>query len=192
MKWRSPAMVKSRAPVPVEQIADAVLLIRGHRVLLDSTLAGLYGVETRALVQALKRNAERFPEDFCFRLDADETLVLRSRTVMSNIGRGGRRSAPFAFTEQSVTMLSSVLRSPSAIAVNIEIMRTFVHLRRTLAENKKLAEQFAALELRLERRFANQDRAVAGILEAIRGLMKLPERAGRPIGFVTDEVKSRR
>jgi hypothetical protein len=89
-------------------------------------------------------------------------------------------------------MLSSVLRSPSAIAVNIEIMRTFVHLRRTLAENKKLAEQFAALELRLERRFANQDRAVAGILEAIRGLMKLPERAGRPIGFVTDEVKSRR
>jgi hypothetical protein len=91
MKWRSPAMVKSRAPVPVEQIADAVLLIRGHRVLLDSTLAGLYGVETRALVQALKRNAERFPEDFCFRFDADETLVLRSRTVMSNIGRGGRR-----------------------------------------------------------------------------------------------------
>jgi hypothetical protein len=173
--------------MPSDRIADAILLLRGHRVMLDSTLAELYGVETRTLVQALKRNADRFPVDFCFQLSAEEARSLRSQTVMSNIGRGGRRSAPFAFTEQGVAMLSSVLRSPGAFAVNIEIMRTFVQLRRTLAGNKMLAEQFAALERRIEGRLTAQDDAIREILEAIRGLMKPPDPSGRPIGFVTDE-----
>ena len=155
--------------------------------MLDSTLAGLYGVETRTLVQALKRNADRFPADFCFQLDAEEVRILRSQTVMSSGGWGGLRRAPFAFTEQGVAMLSSVLRSPGAFAVNIEIMRTFVQLRRTLAGNKMLAEQFAALERRIEGRLTVQDDTIREILEAIRGLMKPPDPPGRPIGFVTDE-----
>ena len=154
--------------------------------MLDSALAELYGVETRTLVQALKRNADRFPEDFCFQLDAEEARILRSQTVMSSSGWGGRRRAPFAFTEQGVAMLSSVLRSPGAIAVNIEIMRTFVQLRRTLAGNKLLAEQFAALERRIEGRLTVQDEVIREILEAIRGLMKPPDPTGRPIGFVTN------
>jgi hypothetical protein len=101
-----------KAAVPAERIAGAILVIRGHRVMLDADLASLYGVETRALIQAVKRNAERFPQDFMFRLEAGEWALLRSQSVMSSAGHGGRRSAPYVFTEQEVAMLSSVLRSP--------------------------------------------------------------------------------
>lgn len=104
-------------------IATRIAQVRGQRVMLDADLAELYGVETRALVQAVKRNVERFPDDFCFQLEPDETERLRSQTVISKAGRGGRRTAPYALTEQGVSMLSSVLRSPRAIAINIEIMR---------------------------------------------------------------------
>jgi hypothetical protein len=155
--------------------------------MIDSDLADLYGVATKALLQAVRRNRSRFPEDFLFELDAGEWERLRSQTVTSNAGRGGRRRPPNAFTEQGVAMLSSVLKSSAAIAVNIEIMRTFVRLRDFVAANKELARQFAALEARIDKRIADHDQAIVEILSAIRTLMKPNESAGRPIGFVTSE-----
>jgi hypothetical protein len=170
--------------VPSERIAHSILLLRGQKVLLDADLAELYGVETKVLVQAVKRNLERFPDDFMFQLDADEFAALRSQSVTSNAGRGGRRYAPYAFTEQGVAMLSSVLSSPQAIAVNIEVMRAFVRLREMLAGNKELAAKLGELERKLK----GHDQAIAGILDAIRQLMAPPPAPKkRPIGFVTGE-----
>ena len=172
------------ALVPSERITHSILLLRGQKVLLDADLAELYGVETRVLVQAVKRNLERFPVDFMFQLDAEELAALRSQSVISNAGRGGRRYAPYAFTEQGVAMLSSVLSSPQAIAVNIEVMRAFVRLRELLAGNKELAAKLTELE----RKLRTHDQAIAGILDAIRQLMAPPpEPKKRPIGFVTGE-----
>jgi hypothetical protein len=169
----------------VEALASRIQLVRGLRVMLDADLAALYGVETRALVQAVKRNSARFPEDFMLQLSAEEWANLRSQSVMSSSGHGGRRTAPYAFTEQGVAMLSSVLASERAIAVNIEIMRAFVRLRDLLASNKELARRFADLEQRLTRKLATHDQAIAGILDAIRQLMNPPQPPKRPIGFVT-------
>ena len=155
-------------------------------MLRDATLAGLYGVETRVLVQAVKRNRERFPADFLFQLKTEEAQALRSQTVISNAaGRGGRRYQPYAFTEQGVAMLSSVLRSKQAIQVNVEIMRAFVRLRGLLTVNRALA---AKLE-HLERKISSHDQSIAGILSAIRQLMASPEPRRRPIGFVTSESR---
>ena len=178
-----------RASIPAERIERAILLLRGHKVLLDAELAVLYGVETRVLVQAVKRNLARFPEDFMFQLDTDEVGALRSQSVISNVpGRGGRRYAPYAFTEQCVAMLSSVLSSPRAIAVNIEIMRAFVRLREMIAGNKELAKRLDELEARIDRKLSTHDQAIAGILDAIRALMIPPEPTGkRRIGFVHND-----
>lgn len=163
------------------QIVQSIVWMRGHKVLLDADLATLYGVETRVLVQTVKRNVERFPKDFMFQLSGEELEVLRSQFVISNAGRGGRRYAPYAFTEQGVAMLSSVLNSPQAIAVNIEIMRAFVRLREMLASNKALAKKLEELERRLQ----THDQAITGILNAIRELMRPPEPPPkRRIGFV--------
>lgn len=171
--------------VPTERIAHSILLLRGQKVLLDSDLAELYGVETRVLVQAVKRNLERFPRDFMFQLEKQELAILRSQSVTSS-SHGGRRSIPYAFTEQGVAMLSSVLSSPQAIAVNIEIMRAFVRLREVLASNNELAAKLGELERKLQ----GHDQAIAGILDAIRQLMAPPaEPIRRPIGFVTGEEK---
>ncbi|MEQ1879715.1 MAG: ORF6N domain-containing protein [Burkholderiales bacterium] len=169
--------------VPAARIERAILVLRGQKVLLDADLAGLYEVETRALVQAVKRNLDRFPADFMFQLGAEEVELLRSQSVISkNPGRGGRRYAPYAFTEQGVAMLSSVLNSPRAIAVNIEIMRAFVRLRELIASNKELA---AKLD-QLERKLSTHDQAITEIMHAIRELMRPPEPAKkRPIGFIT-------
>ena len=120
--------------IPAERIESRILLIRGQKVILDVALANLYDVETRVLTQAVKRNIERFPRDFMFQLSPEEFAYLRSQTVISKTeGRGGRRYLPYAFTEQGVAMLSSVLHSERAIDVNIEIMRAFVRLRQMLA-----------------------------------------------------------
>lgn len=119
-----------------ERIERSILLIRGHKVMLDADLAELYGVETRALLQAVSRNQKRFPEDFMFQMAKEEYKLLRSQIVLSKKGRGGRRYLPYVFTEQGVAMLSSVLRSERAVQVNIEIMRAFVRLRRMLASMK--------------------------------------------------------
>jgi hypothetical protein len=176
---------KTTAIVPVEQIADSIRILRGHKVLLDANLATLYGVSTGVLIQAVKRNIERFPEDFMFQLTAAEWAALRSQFVISNDGRGGRRYAPYAFTEQGVAMLSSVLKSSRAIAVNIEIMRALVRMRELLASNKELAQKLD----QLERKVSTHDQAITGILKAIRELMQPPETKKRPIGFVWPEEK---
>ena len=167
------------------RIERAILILRGNKVLLDADLAALYEVPTKVLLQAVKRNLDRFPQDFMFQLSADEFEALRSQSVTSkNPGRGGRRYAPYAFTEQGVAMLSSVLNSPRAIAVNIEIMRAFVRLRELIASNKELA---AKLD-QLEKKVGSHDQAITEIMVAIRQLMAPPAPTKkRRIGFVQDE-----
>ena len=184
-------MVKSKAVVAAKDVAGVILILRGHRVLLDEDLARLYGVETRVLVQAVKRNPKRFPKDFMLQLNAAEWSALRSQIVISKTRRGGRRYAPYAFTEQGVAMLSSVLGSERAIAVNIEIMRAFVRMRQMLASNQELAKCLDQLEARIEKKLAAHDEAIAAILSAIRELMGTPPPKRRPIGFAADlEEKS--
>ncbi|MCB0879826.1 MAG: ORF6N domain-containing protein [Thermoleophilia bacterium] len=160
-------------------------------MLLDADLAKLYGIEVRALVQAVKRNVERFPADFMFQLRPDEVEALRSQTVISKIessgGRGGRRTMPYAFTEQGVAMLSSVLRSERAVAVNIAIMRAFVHLRRMLDSTAELARKFDELERRVTESDIARDAQIAQIVEAIRQLMQPPAPPRRPLGFRLDD-----
>ncbi|MGQ0522286.1 MAG: ORF6N domain-containing protein [Betaproteobacteria bacterium] len=163
------------------QIAESIQLVRGQKVLLDSTLASLYGVQTKVLVQAVKRNRDRFPADFMFELSNHEVADLRSQFVTSSWG--GRRYLPFAFTEQGVAMLSSVLNSPQAIRINIEIMRAFVQLREMIATNKELSGKLDELE----RKVATHDQAIAGLINAIRELaMPIPTKSKRRIGFVID------
>ena len=177
-------MVKG-AIILAARIERAILLLRDHKVLLDTELAALYGVETRVLVQAVKRNLERFPEDFMFQLGPEEVEALRSQSVISkNPGRGGRRYAPYAFTEQGVAMLSSVLNSPRAIAVNIEIMRAFVRLRELIGSNKELAAKLDQLDKKL----STHDQAITDIMIAIRELMvPTVHTKKRRIGFIQDE-----
>jgi hypothetical protein len=171
------------AQVGVARVADMILVVRGDRVMLDADLAVLYGVPTKSLLQAVRRNAERFPEDFMFQLSRQELRDLRSQFVTSSWG--GRRTTPRVFTEQGVAMLSSVLRTPRAIAVNIEIMRAFVRLREMFAANVELAKRLDELEARIDKRLANQDETIVEILNAIRRLMSPPASGPkRKIGFV--------
>ena len=166
-----------QALVPTERIDRAILLIRGKKVILDTNLASLYGVETRVLVQAVKRNAERFPPDFMFQLNKEEVDFLRSQIVTLKRGRGQHsKYLPHAFTEQGVAMLSSVLRSPRAIQVNIEIMRAFVRLRKMLASHRELARRLDDLEKKYDSQFKV-------VFDAIRQLMAPPEPKRRRIGF---------
>lgn len=168
----------SPAVVPVELIEKKIYLIRGHKVMLSTDLAKLYGVEVRVLVQAVKRNIERFPEDFMFQLSQEEYENLKSQIVTSSWG-GARRARPYAFTEQGVAMLSSVLRSERAIQVNIAIMRAFVRLREILSTHKELAYKLAELERKIEK----HDEEIKAIFEAIRQLMMAPKKPKRKIGF---------
>ena len=162
----------------VELVEQYIVWLRNEKVILDTHLAKLYGAETRVLVQAVKRNIERFPDDFMFQLNDEEHDFLRSQNVISNpSNRGGRRYLPYAFTEQGVAMLSSVLRSQRAISVNVEIMRAFVKLRRLLASNKQMKQQLDQLEQKYDGQFEI-------IFEAIRQLMLPPEpKNTKPIGF---------
>lgn len=168
-------MAEKRGVVPSRIIAEAILWIRGHRVILDEDLAALYAVETRALIQAVKRNPTRFPADFMFQVTAREFGRLRSQTVISN-GSGGRRHRPYAFTEEGVAMLSSVLRSRRAVQVNIEIMRAFVRLRRLLTSHQRLARKLDVLEKKYDTQFRV-------VFEAIRQLMVDEASPKRRIGF---------
>ncbi|MEJ2695551.1 MAG: ORF6N domain-containing protein [Candidatus Sulfobium sp.] len=161
----------------VEFIESKIYLISGHKVMLDSDLAELYGVETRALVQAVKRNIGRFPTDFMFQLNFQDLAALRSQTVTLKKGRGQHRKyAPYVFTENGVAMLSSVLTSERAIQVNIAIMRVFVKLREMIASNKDLTKRLDALEKKYDAQFRV-------VFDAIRELMRAPERPRRKIGF---------
>jgi hypothetical protein len=168
----------------LEQTVNArIVSVRGYRVMLDADLAELYGVPTKALVQAVKRNQGRFPPDFVFQLTDQEVAILRSQIVTSNappVGRGGRRTAPYAFTEQGVAMLSSVLRSERAVHVNVEIMRAFVRLRELIGHSRELAKRLDALESKYDRQFKV-------VFDAIRELMTPPPTPRRRIGFVQDD-----
>jgi len=172
--------------IPVAHIAQRILYLRGQQVMLSQDLAALYGVAVKALNQAVKRNASRFPSDFVFQLTSEEFENLKSQFVTSSWG-GLRRALPYAFTEQGVAMLSSVLKSERAVKVNIAIMRAFVKLRETLETNRELAKRFAELESRV----GKHDEEIAAILEAIRQLMAPPEKPRREIGFHVRETAPR-
>ena len=162
--------------IPMQRIQRFILLMRKERVILDRHLAELYGVENRALKQAVKRNPDRFPSDFMFELNETEVEFLVSQSVIpSKRELGG--AAPYAFTEQGIAMLSSVLRSSQAVQVNIEIMRTFVELRKMTVDHKALARRLHQLEQKYDKQFAV-------VFDAIRELMNPPEPKKHPIGFV--------
>jgi hypothetical protein len=171
--------------IPSERIERTIYLIRGEKVMLDRDLAELYLVETKMLNRAVKRNLTRFPEDFMFQLSAEEAAGLRFQTGTSQKGRGGRRYLPYAFTEQGVAMLSSVLRSDRAVQVNIEIMRAFVRLRQMLASNADLSRRLDEIESKYDRQFKV-------VFDAIRNLMTPAPIGRKQIGFrVTPEKRSR-
>lgn len=168
--------------IATDGIERRILLLRGHRIMLDCDLAALYGVATFNLNKAVKRNRDRFPDDFMFQLSPAESEALIFQSGISNRPRrGGRRYLPYAFTEQGVAMLSSVLRSPRAIQVNIAIMRAFAMIRQTLAIRKELAVKLQELE----RRIVGHDAQIVSIFDAIRKLMAPPAEPPRKIGFNT-------
>jgi len=169
--------------VPIERVANKIYAIRDTRVMLDRDLAELYGVETRALKQAVRRNIKRFPVDFMFKLNEDENQALRSQNVILKRGQHSKY-LPFAFTEQGVSMLSSVLNSERAIQVNILIMRTFNRLREMLSAHKDLEQKLIALEKKYDEQFKV-------IFDAIRALMAPPEKPRKKIGFEVKEPKAR-
>jgi ORF6N domain. len=197
----------SAAIIPIKRVAQNIRYVRGQKVILDFDLAALYGVTTKALNQAVKRNTTRFPVDFMFQLTSEETRSLRSQFVTTNrqVVEGevsatnwsqfvtssskhrGATYRPYAFTEQGVAMLSSVLNSERAVKVNIAIMPAFVKLRKTLETNRELARKFAELENRV----GKHDQEIAAIIEAIRQLMTPPETARREIGFHVREKPPR-
>ena len=161
--------------VPESTIERKIYLIRSKRVMLDVDLAALYGVETRALIQAIKRNISRFPEDFMYQLNKEEGELLRSQFVTSK-GRGGRRYLPYVFTEQGVAMLSSVLNSERAIQVNIQIMRAFTKLREMLSSNAELRKKIEEMEKKYDQQFKV-------VFDAIKKLLEPPEGPKKKIGF---------
>jgi hypothetical protein len=194
----------SKEIISIERIAQSIYLLRGQKVMLDFDLATLYGVETRILNQAVKRNRARFPDDFMFQLTPAEVRFLRSQiltlkrqdidteavaTTSSQfvISSRGARYRPYAFTEQGVAMLSSVLNSDRAVKVNVAIMRAFVKLRETLETNRELAQKFAELESRV----GKHDEEIAAIIEAIRQLIAPPKTPRREIGFHAREKSAR-
>ena len=157
-----------------DQVLQSIVIVRGQKVMLDAALAALYDVDTKALVRAVKRNIARFPDDFMFRLSEREHHEVRSDEVGEH---GGRRYPPYAFTEQGVAMLSSVLRSPRAVAVNVEIMRAFVRLRQVLASHAELASRLDGLEAKYDSQFSV-------VFDAIRQLMTSPSQPRKQVGFV--------
>jgi hypothetical protein len=192
-KRKSAREITSVPALTPEQIDRSILVVRGHKVLLDEQLAAFYDVETRALVQAVKRNVSRFPEDFMFQLNGDEwaalrpktaTPGLRSQTVILKSGRGQHRKyPPYAFTEQGVAMLSSVLRSPRAVEVNIQIMRAFVRLRQLLHVHKELAERLMKLEKQMQDRDHVVARQFDQVFKLLDQLFNPPSPVRKLIGF---------
>jgi hypothetical protein len=172
----------TKALVPDERIAGSIRFVRGHRVMLDVDLAALYGVTTKRLNEQVRRNAERFPGDFMFRLRAEEWAALRSQNATLKAGRGQHRKyLPYAFTEHGALMAANVLNSPRAFEASVYVVRAFVRLREMISSNKALAAKLKELERRLD----THDQAIVEILEAIRALMNPPEAPPkRKIGFV--------
>ena len=175
--------MKNGQPIAVELIERRIYLLRGHKVMLDRDLAELYGVDTRTLNQAVRRNIERFPDDFMITLNRDEIRNISQIVICSKIKHAKN---VYAFTEQGVAMLSGVLSSNRAVQVNIAIMRTFVRLREMLNTSRELAKKFQELESRI----AGHDKSIGVLFEAIRALMHEPEKTKRPIGFTAKEQRS--
>jgi len=171
--------------IPVESIVSKILLVRSEKVLPDKDLAELYGVETKQLKRAVRRNINRFPKDFMFQLTEKEFDSLRSQFGTSSWG--GTRYLPMAFTEQGVAMLSTVLNSERAIAVNIAIMRAFVQLRKIMTSHRELARKLSELEEHLQ----DHDQQIEAIFDAIRQLMSPQERSKKRIGFEVKEPKAK-
>jgi hypothetical protein len=176
-------MSEAETIVPAEQIAARIYFVRGQKVMLDSDLAALYGVETKVLNRAVKRNVERFPADFMFQLAPQEVANLRFQFGTSSSAYGGRRYLPYAFTEQGVAMLSGVVNSHRAVRVNIEIMRAFVRLRQVLASHADLARKLEELERKYDAQFKV-------VFDAIRNLMPPPKPPRRQIGFHVREARA--
>ncbi|MDO9209531.1 MAG: ORF6N domain-containing protein [Deltaproteobacteria bacterium] len=174
------------SPVPLERIQQAILLIRGKRVMLDADLARLYGVSTKRLNEQVKRNRDRFPGDFMFQLNPAEVKNLRSHFATSKRGRGGRRYAPYAFTEHGAIMLAAVLSTPRAMQVSVLVVRAFVRLREILTTHKALAHKLAELESKIE----THDEAIRSLVSATRQLMSAPEKPPKKIGFQLKEKRS--
>jgi len=192
-------MPRRPAIIPTEHIASAIRVVRGHKVIIDADLAALYGVETRRLNEQIRRNLERFPDDFMFQLSAEETTALMSQFATSKPGRGGRRKPALVFTEHGALMAATLLNSPRAVEVSLYVVRAFVRLRETLAQHKDLAAKLDDLEKKLQGLAVRHDSLAANtrmqlkqVFEAIRELMSPPEPARkRSIGFVTDDGKKR-
>jgi hypothetical protein len=178
---------KAQAVVPAELIERRIFLVRGQKIMLDTSLAEMYGVPAFRLNEAVKRNQERFPSDFMYKLTLAEGKSLTSQIAMSKTGRGGRRTTPYAFTEQGVAMLSSVLNSDRAVQVNIAIMRAFVKVREIMATHKDLANKIEALE----RSYAKHDEEIQVVFQAIKQLLKPPSAPPkRRIGFRAEGVRA--
>lgn len=170
-----------KSMLPAGQIESRILFLRGQKILLDSDLSELYGVSTKVLNQAVKRNPGRFPRDFMFQINSEEGKILRSQIVTSKSGSGGRRFRPYAFTEHGVAMLASVLKSERAVQVNIAIVRAFVRMREFLATHQDLAKKIARLERKSDARFRV-------VFEAIEQLMPLhEEKRNRKLGFTKEQ-----
>ncbi|HKT74022.1 MAG TPA: ORF6N domain-containing protein [Steroidobacteraceae bacterium] len=180
------ARPKRTGVVPVEHITQSILVFRGHKVLLDSELAALYGVTTARLNQQVRRNLERFPEDFMFQLSVAENAALMLQNATSKPSRGGRRKLPLAFTEHGAIMAATVLNSPRAVEMGIYVVRAFVRLREILASNKDLARKLAELERSLAAMDLKTQRQFKEVYEAIRALANPPAPKGRGIGFTAD------
>lgn len=177
---KAKSQLPERGLISTETVEHRIFLIRGRRVMLDSDLAELYGVETKALNQAVRRNQARFPQDFMLQLGREEAAALRSHFVTSKSVRGGRRYRPYVFTEHGVAMLSSVLRSERAIQVNIAIMRAFAKLREILATHKDLARKLEEMEKKYDAQFRV-------VFDAIRRLLEPPVPSRRRVGFVVGQ-----
>ena len=176
-------MLRSKA-LAARPIESQIFLVRGQKVLIDSDLAALYGVEVRVLNQAVKRNRSRFPADFVFRLTAKDLKNLRSQSVISSRNHGGRRYFPYVFTEHGAIMAASVLNSARAVEVSIFVVRAFVRLRETLIAHKALAAKLCEFERRLK----THDAAIEEIIDTIHDLMAPPARPARQIGFRAEMV----
>lgn len=172
--------------VPVEHIAQSIRVLRGHKMLLDSELAMLYGVTTARLNEAVKRNLERFPEDFVFRLTEEEFAALISQNATSKPGRGGRRKLPWAFTEHGAIMAATMLNSPRAVEMSVYVVRAFVKLRQLLVSHKDLARKLASLERSLIALDLKTQRQFKEVYDAIRALMAAPAPKRRAIGFTAN------
>ena len=182
-----PANHSPAPPLSIEDIAQRILIVRGRRVLLDSDLAAFYGETTKRFNEQVKRNLARFPADFMFQLNAAEFAALRSQFATSNIGRGGRRYAPLAFTEHGAIQAATILNSARATEISVHVVRAFIELRNLVAGNKDLAAKLKRIEHKLD----SHDQAISGLIESVRHLLAPPEPKKRPIGFVIHEERTK-